>query len=116
MVRIENHLGVIEISESYFSHLVGKLVTDCFGVAGMVTSDPLQGFKLKFIRNPVNKGVLVRIGGQGLTIDLHIMVTYGVNISEIVKSIAHKVKYNVEQATGLSVHKVNVHVDEMTES
>lgn len=41
------------------------------------------------------------------------MVTYGVNISAIVQSIIHKVRYTVEDATGMEVAKVNVYVDGM---
>ena len=46
-----------------------------------------------------------------LVIDLHIIVSFGVNIPAIVKSIVNKVKYTVEDATGLEVSKVNVFVD-----
>ena len=44
------------------------------------------------------------IGGR-LSIELHIVVTYGVNIAAIVKSIVNKVRYTVEEATGLEVEK-----------
>ena len=60
-----------------------------------------------------DKGVKVRTVAGGLVIDLHIAVTYGVNISAIVKSIVNKVRYTVEEATGLQVAKVNVFVDDM---
>jgi len=42
-------------------------------------------------------------------------VTYGVNIGTIVDSITNKVRYTVEQSTGLGVKKVNVFVDGMKE-
>jgi len=41
------------------------------------------------------------------------VVTYGVNIAVIVKSIMNKVSYTVEEATGLKVGSVNVFVDSM---
>ena len=44
---------------------------------------------------------------------MHIIVTYGLNIAAIVKSIVNKVRYTVEDATGLDVLKVNVYVDGM---
>ena len=56
----------------------------------------------------------VRAIGDQLIIDLHIIVSFGVNISAIVKSIVNKVKYSVEDATGLTVAKVNVYVDQMS--
>lgn len=46
-------------------------------------------------------------------VDLHIAVTYGLNIATIVRSIVGKVRYVTEKATGLQVAKVNVFVDEM---
>lgn len=60
-----------------------------------------------------DKGVKVHITGGRLVLDLHIVVTYGVNISAIVQSIIHKVRYTVEDATGMEVAKVNVYVDGM---
>ena len=64
-------------------------------------------------KDVADKGVRVRSGNNCLAIDLHIAVTYGVNISAIVKSIVNKVRYTVEEATGFEVAKVNVFVDDM---
>ena len=58
-----------------------------------------------------DKGVKVHVSGGRLVIDLHIVVTYGMNIAAIVQSIINKVRYTVEEATGLTVKKVNVFVD-----
>lgn len=114
MIRLENHLGVIDISQEYFSNLVGYAASNCFGVSGMSTSGAVQGIRSLFTKNESqDKGVRVRSNGSGLVIDLHIIVTYGVNISAIVKSIVNKVSYTVEDATGLVVSRVNVFVDKM---
>lgn len=117
MIRIENHLGTIEINDSYFSDLIGHTVTSCFGVAGMANSGASQGLRAFFFRRRhyLDKGVFVKSNGTELSIDLHIIVTYGVNIAAIVDSITNKVRYTVEQATSLIVNKVNVFVDGMTE-
>ena len=64
-------------------------------------------------RTYADEGVRVRSQGNKLIIDLHIRVIYGMNISAIAKSIVNKVRYTVEQATGLEVQKVNVFVDGM---
>ena len=39
MIRIENHLGTIEIAPEYFRYLIGNAAASCYGVAGMVKSD-----------------------------------------------------------------------------
>ncbi len=115
MIKIENHLGTIDINDAYFSDLIGNTVTSCFGVAGMANSGASQGLRAFFFRrrNYLDQGVMVRSGGTDLTIDLHIFVTYGVNIAAIVDSIINKVRYTVTEATGLTVKKVNVYVDGM---
>ncbi|HZJ77612.1 MAG TPA: Asp23/Gls24 family envelope stress response protein [Clostridia bacterium] len=115
MIRLENYLGIIEISHEYFSKLIGNAVSSCFGVAGMANSNARQGLRSVFRkkRSFVDKGVNVYKDGNGLSVDLHIVVTFGLNITAIVKSIVNKVRYVIEEATGLEVRKVNVYVDGM---
>ena len=50
MLKLENHLGVIEISEEYFANLIGHAVSECFGVAGMVSSGAVQGLRSALTR------------------------------------------------------------------
>lgn len=114
MIGYENALGSVEISQEYFANMVGKAASECFGVAGMISST-YQGLKsIISSKEAPDRGVRVRTDDGKLIIDLHIAVTYGVNISAIVKSIVHKVRYTVEESTGLKVAKVNVYVDSMT--
>ena len=114
MIRIDNHLGAIEISQEYFACLIGSAASSCYGVAGMVKSGTKQGLRSMFSRRAfADEGVHVRGENDKLVVDLHIAVMYGMNISAIAKSIVHKVRYVVEDATGLTVKKVNVFVDEM---
>ena len=72
MIRMENHLGTIEISESYFSSLVGNAASSCFGVVGMANSNARQGIRSFFNRRRSfpDQGVAVRKEGDGLAIDL----------------------------------------------
>jgi len=114
MVKISTPLGAVTLSEEFFANLVGYHASSCYGVKSMVTSGAVQGLQsILFGSNFPEKGVRVRENGGKLDIELHIRVVYGVNISAIVESIAHKVKYAVESTTGLVVRKVDVCVDEM---
>ena len=114
MIRIENHMGLIEVSNNYFASLVGHAASECFGVAGLANRTPVQGMRsLLFKRDDPDKGVKVCIVDGELYIDLYIIVTYGLNIAAIVKSIVHKVSYTVEAACGMNVAKVNVFVADM---
>lgn len=113
MIKIENHLGIIEISQEYFANLIGNAVSSCFGVSEMVSSGAKQGLRDVFFKknDAADKGVRVHSENGQLVVDLHIVVTHGLNIPAIVKSIVNKVRYTVEDATGLSVKKVNMFVD-----
>ncbi|MEG1869753.1 MAG: Asp23/Gls24 family envelope stress response protein [Oscillospiraceae bacterium] len=114
MIKYENHMGSIQISEEYFANLVGHAASECFGVSGMVESTASQGLRHLFNNtDKEDKGVKVKNLDGALVIDLHIAVTYGVNIVAIVKSIINKVTYTVEEATGFDVSLVNVYVDDM---
>jgi len=114
MVKIETYLGSIQVSNMYFANLISHAVSECYGVSGLTSSTPVQGLRTRFSRKDMrDKGVRVRHRDGRLTIDLHIAVTYGVNIAAIVKSIVNKVAYTVETACGLHVDKVNVFVAEM---
>lgn len=114
MVQIATALGTITISAEYFANLVGHHAATCYGVKGMANSGAVQGIRsFLFKNNFPEKGVRVYERNGNLDIELHIMVVYGVNIAAIVESIANKIKFVVEQATGLTVDAVNVYVDEM---
>ena len=111
--KIEKPQGTIEVSRRFFSNLVAHAASECFGVAGLALSGPKQGFRRFLGQEISDQGVRIRHQNGDLMIDLHIAVTYGINITAIVKSIVNKVSYAVEEATGLRVGKVNVFVDEM---
>ena len=59
------------------------------------------------------KGVRVTQEDGRLVIELHIAVSYGLNISTAARAISHRVKDELEQATGLKVARVIVSVDDV---
>lgn len=115
MIKFENPNGYIEITNNYFSNLVGNAAQSCFGVTRMVNPNALRSIK-NVINSKVDpdnhsQGVTVKSINGSLVVDLHIAVSYGVNINAISDSIVNKVRYTIESATGLKVSAVNVHID-----
>ena len=116
MISYETMTGTISLSNEYLAKLIGNAVTSCFGVAGMVPNGNKQRFTSLLLRKEtLDKGIIVRGNADVLNVELHIMVTYGMNINAIAKSIVHKVKYTVKQVTGIEVKKVTVMVDGIKE-
>lgn len=118
MIGFENHIGKITVSENYLSEIVKHTVSDCFGVSELSPTTPFYAAMNALTFGKAyrsRKGVSIKTDKNGcLVIDLHIKVTYGTNITAAVNSIVHNVTFSVEEASGVTVSKVNVFVDEMT--
>lgn len=114
MIIVENHIGKITITAAYLSALVGYTVTSCFGVSDMNDASPREAL-LSVLRRAkqIDKGVTIQSKDKQLIVNLHISVTFGTNIAAIADSISNKVRFAVEEATGIIVSKVNVFIDGM---
>ncbi len=116
MIAYENMIGTVTISGEYLSKLIGRAVSSCFGVAGMAPSGQKQRlFKLMSKKERIDTGILVTGNATSINVELHIIVTYGMNINAIAQSIVHKVRYTVREAAGLDVRRVTVKVDGIKE-
>lgn len=116
MIAYETRLGKIDISEAYLSKLIGHEVTSCFGVVGMVPSSSRQKFFNKISRtDKPDTGIKVTGNTDSVEVELHIVVTYGMNINAIAASITEKVKYVVSDTTGITVSKVTIKIDGIKE-
>ena len=107
----EEPIGNIKISVDVVSTIAGIATTEIEGVAGMYgtfAGGIAEMFGAK--KNP-SKGVKVDMNETTSTIDLYIVVDYGVRIPELSWEIQENVKNSVETMTGLDVQKVNIHIE-----
>ena len=110
--RINNKLGEIQISFDVIAMYAGMTAVECFGIVGMAMVSMKDGLVRLLKRDSSTKGINVIIDEDNeITIDFHIIVSYGVNIATIADNIISNVKYKVEEFTGMSVKKVNVYVE-----
>lgn len=111
MVKIENPNGSISITDDVFLNLAGDAATSCFGVKGMAGRGKDGGF-FALRRESMSKGVTATMDDDGsVSLQLHIAVDHGVNISALCRSIIGEVSYKVSRATGVPVKRVDVYVD-----
>ena len=114
MIRRENELGSIAVSNNVYTKIAGNAATNCFGVKGMAIRSVTDGLVHLLRRESMAKGVLVTCNEDGtISIDLHIMVGDGVNLSAIGNAIIDEVRYMVEKCTGTQVRAVNVYIDSL---
>jgi len=110
-IKVLNEYGSIDISPEVFANLVGFATMGCYGVVGMANKSKTDGIVRLLKRDSMDKGVKVVVEEDGVEIDLHIIVEYGINIHAISQSIMSRVKYYIENSTGFTAKTVNVFVD-----
>ena len=60
----------------------------------------------------MTKGINVVLSpSQKLTLDFHVIVAHGVNISTVADNLIDNVKYKVEEYTGIEIEKINIYVE-----
>lgn len=103
--------GDINIDENVIATIAGMAAMESYGIVGMASQNAADGF-LKLLRwDNLTKGIKVETEKTGITIDLHVILEYGVKISVVAKNIMDNVKFSVEDLTGVKIENINVHVD-----
>ena len=114
MVRHANENGSVNVSTNVYTDIVGTAAANCFGVKGMAARSLSDGVYHLLRKESVGKGVLVSFNeDETISIDLHIVVDNGVNLSAVGASIISEVRYVVAKCTGTQVRAVNVYIDSM---
>ena len=109
--KLENELGVISIHYEVIARIAGYAAIDCYGIVGMAAKNVKDGLVQLLKLDSLTKGINMRVNANKVSLDLHIIVEYGTNISAIADNIISTVKYSVEEYAGLEVEDVNIFVD-----
>jgi uncharacterized alkaline shock family protein YloU len=106
----ERKTGRIEISPQAIATVAGEAVLRCYGVVGMASKNLIDGIADLLAPDRWGRGVDVRVREGKVSVDLYVVVQYGTRISEVAHGVMHGVQYALEQALGVPVAEVNVHV------
>jgi uncharacterized alkaline shock family protein YloU len=107
-------LGRISISHDAVAHIVGRVAAEAYGVVGMAPRNPRERL---LSRDRLRQGITV--GGsaeEGVTIELSVIVEYGLNLAEVASTLRNRVQYEVERLTGLAVASVEVRIQDVRRS
>ncbi len=105
-----NELGTITVQKEVVETIAGLAALDCYGLVGMVAHNIQSGLTNILGIESVRKGVEVKSTDDGLVVDVHVIVGYGLKISEVALSVMQKVTYFLENNAGIPVARVNVNV------
>ncbi|MBO4281071.1 MAG: Asp23/Gls24 family envelope stress response protein [Lachnospiraceae bacterium] len=103
--------GDVFIDLDVIANYAGSAATECFGVVGMAAVSMKDGIAKLLRKDSLKHGVRVKLNENRITIDLHIIVSYGVSIRAVCSNLYDNVKYRVEDFSGLHVERLNIHVD-----
>lgn len=109
--HMNTDIGDIMIDNEVLAQYAGASAVECFGVVGMASINMKDGIVKLLKKDNLSHGVNVTIEDNKITIDLHIIVSYGVSISAVADNLISNVKYNVEEFSGLEVKKINIFVE-----
>lgn len=110
-VHKKTNYGEINISIEAIANLTGGIVSETYGVVGMASQNMLKdGFAELLGRDNYSKGVIVREVENGYEIDLYVVISGGVKISEVVTEVQKRVKYELNKHLEVDFNAVNIFV------
>jgi uncharacterized alkaline shock family protein YloU len=114
MICHNNANGSVCVSTSVYTDIAGTAASNCFGVKGMAARSVKDGLYHLLRKESMSKGVHVIFHqDNSISIDLHIIVDNGVNLTAVGNAIISEVRYVVQKCTNTEVRGVNVYVDSM---
>ncbi|MCD7717040.1 MAG: Asp23/Gls24 family envelope stress response protein [Lachnospiraceae bacterium] len=109
--RMSNELGSIVIDTNVIATYAGSVAVECFGIVGMAIVNMKDGLVRLLRKDSLERGLSVKIEDNRISIDFHVIVSYGVSISAVADNLFSSVKYRVEEFTGMEVEKINMYVE-----
>lgn len=113
-VSCPDELGSIHISEDVLAVTAAAAALEVEGVGSLAANLGSDIAELFSGRKNLSKGVRVTVAEPGVTVDISLLVKYGSTVQAVAKLAQDAVATAIENATGLTVTAVNVHVAGVT--
>lgn len=108
---MEEKKDTLKISDEVVAVITGVAASETEGVFSVGTGSFASGWtELLGGKKNNAKGIKVVMGEGSVTIEIQIVVKYGVRITDVAASVQENVKNAVEEMTGFTVEKVDVRV------
>ena len=107
--------GVVQIKDSAIASAVGKAVSECYGIVGVTNKKVSDSLYSLLKKRNTGRGVVVHNKDNKIKLDIHVIVSYGVKVSEVISELQKRVKYTVEKTFNVDIIEVNVFVESIKE-
>lgn len=109
---ISTDLGIITIDPEVIAKYAGSVAVECFGIVGMAAVNVKDGLVKLLKKESLTHGIQVIMSEENhITLNFHIIVSYGVSISAVTENLISSVKYKVEEFAGMPVDKINIYIE-----
>lgn len=116
-LEISNDYGKIDISNEVIASVVGGKAVECYGIVGMASRQQVRDGIAEILGHEnYAKGIKVTENNGVVDIDMYIIVSYGVKISEVANNVQSTVKYTLEKSLNVSVNSIIVKANESLEN
>lgn len=110
--QIENRLGRVTIDPEVIATYAGSVAVECFGIVGMAAVNMKDGLVKLLKKDYLTHGINVTMDEDNkITIDFHVIVSYGVSIGTVSDNLIETVRYKVEEFTGMKIERINIYVE-----
>ncbi|MEE1250468.1 MAG: Asp23/Gls24 family envelope stress response protein [Lachnospiraceae bacterium] len=110
--QMETQYGKIVIDPEVIATYAGSVAVECFGIVGMAAVNMKDGLVKLLKKDYLTHGINVTVNADNkITIDFHVIISYGVSISTVSDNLIETVKYKVEEFTGMEIEKINIFVE-----
>ena len=109
--HMSTDLGQITIDSDVIAAYAGSVAMEVFGIVGMAAISVKDGVFKLLKKESLTHGINVSISENKISLDFHVIVSYGVSISAVTDNLINNVKYKVEEFTGMEIEKINILVE-----
>ncbi len=110
--EMTTNLGKIEIDSEVIATYAGSVAVECFGIVGMAAVNMMDGLTRILKKDYLNRGINVTIDEEnGVSLDFHVIVAYGVSIAAVCDNLRDTVKYRMEAFTGMPVKEIRIFIE-----
>ena len=109
MTTQSNQQGSIFILPQAIKTVARNAALQSYGVISLAPANPAETLS-RFFKQEADVGILVNSEEDGVSLELNLIIEYGLRIKSVADSVSESVKYSVEKTMGIPVKRVDVHV------
>ena len=99
--------GRVAITRDAIAAIVGRATAESYGVVGLAGTGRIS----RLLPWGIRKGVDVRLGEQGLEVEVRVVVEHGLKLAEVSDAVRERVSYELERMVGLPVAVLDVRIE-----